>query len=64
VTPETAIALANLRRRGFAVTAIINVFEERDYAEAAGTLLAERIESRHLKDESAISTICRSYVLQ
>ena len=32
VTPSTAIALGNLRRRGFAVTAIINVFEERDFA--------------------------------
>ena len=63
VTPRTAIALGNLRRRGFAVTAIINVFEERDYAEAAGTLLQERIDSRHLKNESAVATICRSYIL-
>ena len=63
VTPEAAVALGNLRRGGFAVTAIINVFEEHDYAEAAGKLLTERIQSRHLKDESAISTICRSYVL-
>jgi uncharacterized repeat protein (TIGR01451 family) len=63
VTPSAAIALGNLRRRGFAVTAIINVFEERDYSEAAGQLLSERIDSLHLKDESAIGTICRSYVL-
>ncbi len=63
VTPETAVALGNLRRRGFAVTAIINVFEEREYAEAAGLLLAERIDSRHLKDEAAVSSVCRSYVL-
>ncbi len=63
VTPEAAVALGNLRRGGFAVTAIINVFEEHDYAEAAGKLLTERIQSRYLKDESAISTICRSYVL-
>ena len=63
VTPSAAIALGNLRRRGFAVTAIINVFEERDYAEASGQLLSERIDSLHLKDEGAISTICRRYVL-
>ena len=63
VTPETAVSLGNLRRRGFAVTAIINVFEEREYAEAAGLLLAERIDSRHLKDEAAVSSVCRSYVL-
>jgi len=63
VTPQAAIALGNLRRRGFAVTAVVNVFEDRDYAEAAGTLLSEQIDSRHLKDDSAIGTICRSYVL-
>jgi len=63
VTPETAVALGNLRRRGFAVTAIINVFDERDYAEAAGHLLAERIDSHHLKDEASVSGVCRSYVL-
>jgi hypothetical protein len=55
--------LGNLRRRGFAVTAIVNVFEDRDYAEAAGHLLAERIEPRHLKDEAAVSQVCRDYVL-
>jgi uncharacterized protein (DUF58 family) len=63
VTPSTAIALGNLRRRGFAVTAIINVFEERDFAEAAGLLLSERIDSHHLKDETSIGSVCRSYVL-
>ncbi len=64
VSDDTAIALGNLRRRGFAVTAIINTFEERDYAEAAGKLLDEQIESRHLKDQAAVSAVCRSYVLQ
>jgi uncharacterized repeat protein (TIGR01451 family) len=63
VTAEIAVALGNLRRRGFAVTAIVNVFEPRDYAEAAGMLLAERIESHQLTDESAVSTVCRNYVL-
>lgn len=63
VTADTAVALGNLRRRGFAVVAVLNVFEDRDYAEAAGLLMAEQIETRHLKDESAVSTICRSFVL-
>src|SRR5690349_212401 len=35
VTPATAIALGTLRRRGFAVTAIVNAFEEFDYARIA-----------------------------
>ncbi len=64
VSEETAVALGNLRRRGFAVTAIVNVYEDRDYAEAAGKLLAERIETRHLKDEAAVSEICRMHVLR
>ncbi len=64
VTEETAVALGNLRRRGFAVTAIVNVYEDRDYAEAAGKLLAERIETRHLKDEASVSEICRMHALR
>jgi uncharacterized protein (DUF58 family) len=64
VSEETAVALGNLRRRGFAVTAIVNVFEEQEYAEAAGKLLAERIETRHLKNENAVSEICRMHALR
>ena len=63
VTPRAAAALGNLRRRGFAVTAILNMFEDRDYAEAAGTLLSERIEALHLKEEASLATVCRRYVL-
>jgi uncharacterized protein (DUF58 family) len=64
VTPETAIALSNLRRRGFSVSAIINVFEEYRYAEMAGPLLAERIETRQLRDRASISTVCMNCVLR
>jgi uncharacterized protein (DUF58 family) len=64
VSVDTAVALGNLRRRGFAVTAFVNVYEDSEYAEAAGKLLQERIESRHLRDESAVGTICRSFVLR
>lgn len=63
VDADAACALGNLRRRGFAVVAVLNLYEDRDYAEAAGTLMAGHIETRHLKDESAVSTICRSFVL-
>ncbi len=64
VTPESAVALGNLRRRGFAVAAVVNIYEDREYAEAAGLLLSERIDARHLKDEVALGSVCRSYVLQ
>ncbi len=64
VTTEAAIALGNLKRSGYAVTAMINLHEEYDYAQAAGPLIAEGIETKHLKDEQAVSTICRNYVLR
>ncbi len=58
VTNETAVSLGNLRRRGFAVTALLNIYEEYDYAQAAGLLLAAGIECRHLRDSSSIATVC------
>lgn len=61
---EAAVSLANLRRRGFAVTAILNIYEEREFAEAAGALLAAGIETRHLKDEESIAEICRRLALR
>jgi uncharacterized protein (DUF58 family) len=64
VTEETAVALGNLRRRGFAVTALLNIYEDRAYAEAAGKLLGERIDTRHLRDENSVSSVCRSHILQ
>jgi uncharacterized protein (DUF58 family) len=61
---ESAIALGNLRRRGFAVTAVLNLFEDWDFAEAAAPFLAEGIETRHLKDEDSIREICRQIALR
>jgi hypothetical protein len=64
VSEQNAIALGNLKRQGFAVTAVIGVFEEFDFARAAGPLLAQGIETRQLKDEAAIVGLCRQYVLR
>jgi uncharacterized repeat protein (TIGR01451 family) len=61
---ESAIALGNLRRRGFAVIVLLNLFEEWDFATAAAPFLAEGIDTRHLKDESSITEICRSFALR
>jgi hypothetical protein len=61
---ESAIALGNLRRRGFAVTVLLNLHDEWDFAEAAGPFLAEGIDVRHLKDEASIVEICRSFALR
>lgn len=64
VTPEMAIALGNLRRRGWAVTAILNVFEELRFTEMSAMLLAERVETRHLADRAAIPRVCMQSVLR
>lgn len=63
VTPDDAIALGMLRRSGFAVTALINIFDDYEYALAAGPLVAEGVEVRQLKDRDAIAAVCRQYLL-
>jgi len=64
VTAESVIALGSLRRQGYAVTAILNIYEEYDFAQAAGPLIAEGIEVQQLKDEAAIVSVCRKFVLR
>jgi hypothetical protein len=64
VTEETAIALGTLKRRGFAVEAVLNLWEEYDFADASGPLLAQGIPTRHLKDEASIVPLCRNFVLR
>ena len=64
VNPETAVALGNLRRRGFAVMAMVNLYHLHEFEKAAGMLLEEGVEARHLADEAAVATICRQYVLR
>ena len=61
---DAALALGNLKRRGFSVTAILNLYEDYDFAVASGPFLAAGIETRHLKDEQSIVEICRSYALR
>jgi uncharacterized repeat protein (TIGR01451 family) len=61
---ETAIALGELRRQGFAITAVLNIYEDYDFAQASGPLLAVGVETRHLRDEAAVVEVCRQYVLR
>ncbi|WP_442483880.1 DUF58 domain-containing protein [Aeoliella sp. SH292] len=63
VTPQHAIALSNLRKRGFAVTAIVNTYDEYRYAELAAPLVAERIEVRQLKNREAIADLCNKCMI-
>jgi uncharacterized protein (DUF58 family) len=58
VTLEDAIALGNLRRNGYAVSALVVLPDEDDVAGAMGRLLAEGIDARHVDDEAGISAAC------
>ena len=58
--PETyAVALGNLRRQGYAVSAILNVYDAYEFAERSRHLLAEGVSTHHLMDKAAIATIAK-----
>jgi len=58
-TPETALALGSLRRRGFAVTVILIMYTQEDrYSEVAGRLHAEGIDVRLVEDEQMLTVCC------
>lgn len=62
VTPEAAVSLGNLRRRGFAVEVLLNLYDGWEFDEAAGALAGQGIVAHHLADEAAIPGICRHYL--
>jgi uncharacterized protein (DUF58 family) len=64
VTTETVVTMEDLKRRGFAVTAILNMFGEDEFAAAAGSLTSLGIDCHHLKDESRVSRICQRFLLR
>ena len=61
---ETAVALGELRHKGLAVTAILNLYDEMEFERASAQLAAEGIEARHLKSVEALPALCREYVLR
>jgi uncharacterized protein (DUF58 family) len=63
-SPETALALGSLRRRGHAVTAVLVTFGEDQREQAMGRLLAERIDVRHVRNEAGIAALCQQQVLR
>jgi uncharacterized protein (DUF58 family) len=64
VTPDVSIALHGLRRQGFAVSAIVSVYEEYDFAQASGPLLAVGIPTYHLRSEESIVAVCRQILVR
>ncbi len=64
VTEPTAIALGNLVRHGYEVTAVISVYDPSEYAEAAGMLQAQHVRTRQLPDEDSVYLLCRAAALR
>jgi uncharacterized repeat protein (TIGR01451 family) len=63
VPVETALALGNLRRRGFAVTAVLVLMDQLPLEKGYGRLVAEGItDVRHLRDEAELPTLCQQQV--
>jgi uncharacterized protein (DUF58 family) len=60
---ETVLALVNLKKRGFAVTALLNIYDDLDFTDAAIPLIAAGIDTRHLREEASIATICHAFTL-
>jgi uncharacterized repeat protein (TIGR01451 family) len=64
VLVETALALGNLRRQGYAVTVVLVMFDGNRLERALGRLLAEGIrDARHLRDEASLPALCQQQVL-
>jgi uncharacterized protein (DUF58 family) len=64
VTTETVVTMQDLRRRGFAVSAILNVYDEYDFATASGPLQEIGVDTHHLKEEATIPYVCQRFLLR
>ena len=70
VTPETAVALGDLARRGFLVTAVVVAFASQpipDWArppEWANLLLAQGVDFRLVNSEEMISNLCAEAIIR
>jgi uncharacterized protein (DUF58 family) len=64
VSMETALALGNLRRQGYAVTAVLVLFREEAGETAYVRLAAEGIDVRYVKDEASVAVLCQRQMLR
>lgn len=62
--PETVLALGSLRRRGYAVTAVLVLFDDNEREEAQVRLMAEGIDVRTLNNEEELAALCRQQALR
>lgn len=60
---ETAFTLGNLRRRGYAVTAVLIALNQDRLEKGYGRLVSEGVRDvRHLEDEAGLPDLCRQQV--
>jgi uncharacterized protein (DUF58 family) len=65
VSVETALALGNLRRRGYAVSVVLILIDEEHFEQTFGRLMAEGISDiRHLRDEKGLPTLCQHQAMR
>lgn len=65
VSAETAVALGTLKRSGYAVTAVLTMYDdEQDYPASAGRLLAEGIDVRQVEDDVMLAAVCSEQLLR
>lgn len=64
VEPADALALGELSRRGYAVTALVNIYDDDLFAECAAPLAAVGVAARHLKNLENLATICQRISLR
>lgn len=64
VDEAAALALGLLRRQGYAVSAIVNNYENEAFTEASARLMTQHIAVYHLLSEESIPAICKAFVLK
>lgn len=64
VTLETAWALQTLKRRGYAVTAVLVMFDEWESTECMGRLIAAGLDARHVNSEAALGALCQQQLVR
>ncbi len=61
---ETALALGNLRRHGYAVTAVLVLFLEEANEQAHALLAAEGIDVRSVNNDDSVAVLCQRQMLR
>jgi uncharacterized protein (DUF58 family) len=65
VSVETALALGNLRRQGYAVSVVLILIADEQFEVTFGRLMAEGISDiRHLRDEKGLPTLCQHQAMR